>query len=81
MSFQADQPVLPAENPLEQYCRILDELPVQQRISDALKAASGLVEYAAYEMARDGCSKDVATLILLAADLERRAVQIKSPLS
>ena len=55
---------------------MLDDKAVDMRVPAALKAASELVEYAAYEMARNGNSNDVATLILLAADLERRGVQI-----
>ncbi|MEL7212573.1 MAG: hypothetical protein AAGK92_07925 [Pseudomonadota bacterium] len=66
---------------LAEYRQMLDDQPVDTRVPEALKAASELVEYAAYEMARTGKSSDVATLILLAADLERRGVALKTPLS
>lgn len=72
---------MPTENPLKEYRRMLDQRPVEDRAPNALKAAAELVEYAAYELARSGTSSDVAALILLAADLERRGVQMKSPLS
>ena len=59
----------------------LDAEPIDKRVPAALRAASEMVEYAAYEMARGASSSDVATLILLAADLERRAAQMEAPLS
>lgn len=60
---------------------LLDEEDTDRRVPEALKAASQLVEYAAYELARGGNSHEVSSLILLAADLERRAVQMEKPLS
>ncbi len=81
MSFEGRPPKKTSSDLLARYRRMLDDQPMDTRVPEALKAASELVEYAAYEMARGGNSSDVATLILLAADLERRGLQIESPLS
>ncbi len=51
----------------------LDAQPEGLRAPAAISLASKLLEYAAYEVARDEPAGQVAQLILVAADLERRA--------
>jgi len=58
--------------------RMLDDLPPHARTSTALAAASSLIEYAAYEMAQSDEARHVARLILLAADMERTADELRA---
>lgn len=81
MTILGSFPIMPPESPIKELRRQLDALPLEQRIPEALKAAAELVEYAAYEMAQSSNASDTTTLILLAADLERRSVQMQKPLS
>lgn len=55
----------------------LDMLPQEDKTSAALAATASLLEYAAYEMAQSDAARQVARLILLAADMERTAVELR----
>ncbi|MFL4471419.1 hypothetical protein ACERZ8_16620 [Tateyamaria armeniaca] len=55
----------------------LNDMPRAFRTSAALAAASEVLEYAAYELARMEEPRHVARLILLAADLERTAAELR----
>ncbi len=51
----------------------LDSIPIENRISEALIISAQFLEYSAYEMAQSEEPKQVARLILMAADIERTA--------
>lgn len=55
----------------------LDSLPQNQKTSAALAVTASLLEYAAYEMAQSDEARQVARLILLAADMERTAKELQ----
>ncbi|MEX0367478.1 MAG: hypothetical protein AB3N22_15500 [Ruegeria sp.] len=55
----------------------LDTLPQEDKTSAALAATASLLEYAAYEMAQTDEARQVARLILLAADMERTAGELR----
>ncbi|WP_299041343.1 hypothetical protein [uncultured Tateyamaria sp.] len=59
----------------------LDGLPQQDKTSAALAVTASLLEYAAYEMAQSDEARHVARLILLAADMERTATELRSKAS
>lgn len=59
----------------------MSDLPEDQRTSCALAAAALVLEYAAYELARTETPKHVARLILLSADLERTAAELRNAIS
>ncbi|MEL7097863.1 MAG: hypothetical protein AAGM84_03450 [Pseudomonadota bacterium] len=54
----------------------LTQMPANERTAAALKAAAPLLEFAAYELARSEQAKQVARLILMAADMERTAASL-----
>ncbi|MEL7133539.1 MAG: hypothetical protein AAGK77_14130 [Pseudomonadota bacterium] len=56
----------------------LDALPRHDKVSAALAVTANLLEYAAYEMAQSDEARQVARLILLAADMERTAVELRA---
>lgn len=56
----------------------LADLPEDVRTNAALAAASEVLEFAAYELAKSDDARHVSRLILLAADLERTSVQLRS---
>lgn len=56
----------------------LDGLPQNDKTSAALAVTASLLEYAAYEMAQSDEARQVARLILLAADMERTAAELRS---
>lgn len=58
---------------IETLLRELSALPEGMRVAEALSVAAASVEFAAYEMAQTSEAKQVAQLILFAADLERVA--------
>ncbi|WP_152613028.1 hypothetical protein [Tateyamaria sp. ANG-S1] len=71
-----------AQNPLleghvQRLLQELDALPQQEKTSAALAITAGLLEYAAYEMAQSDEARQVARLILLAADMERTAEDLR----
>lgn len=55
----------------------LDLLPQEDKTSAALAVTASLLEYAAYEMAQSDEARQVARLILLAADMERTAIELR----
>lgn len=55
----------------------LNTFPADQRTGSALIAAARVLEYAAYEMAQSDEARHVARLILLAADMERTAGELR----
>lgn len=62
--------------------RELDDLPQEGRTSAVLAVTARFLEYAAYEVAQSDEARNVARLIVLAADMERTALQLKGkPLS
>ncbi|WP_299614328.1 hypothetical protein [uncultured Tateyamaria sp.] len=69
-------PVLGAQ--VQGLLRELDDLPQEGKTSAALAVAASLLEYAAYEMAQSDEARQVARLILLAADMERTAQELRN---
>ncbi|WP_299602860.1 hypothetical protein [uncultured Tateyamaria sp.] len=62
--------------------RELDDLPQEGRTSAVLAVTAHLLEYAAFEVAQSDEARQVARLIVLAADMERTALQLQGkPLS
>lgn len=57
--------------------RELDDLPQDGRTGAVLAVTARLLEYAAYEVAQSDEARDVARLIILAADMERTALQLR----
>lgn len=62
---------------VQELLKELDDLPQNAKTSAALAVASSLLEYAAYEMAQTDEAQQVARLILLAADMERTAQDLR----
>ncbi|KNG95260.1 hypothetical protein [Pseudaestuariivita atlantica] len=60
---------------VQRHLRAMEREGGQQATSNALAAAAGLVEFAAYELARDKGSDTVSRLILLSAELDRVAAE------
>ena len=69
----------PTDGDIERFLDALTEAPVPFRVTEALRAASQLVEYAAFEGARVLAPDTVAALIDIAADLQFRVEQSVSP--
>ncbi|WP_299731139.1 hypothetical protein [uncultured Tateyamaria sp.] len=55
----------------------LNDMPLDVRTPAALATAAEVLEYAAYELAQTDRPRHVARLILLAADLERTAAELR----
>lgn len=55
----------------------LSDLPLSVRTAAALATAAEVLEYAAFELAQTERPRHVARLIMLAADLERTAVELR----
>ena len=66
------------EGHVQRLLQDLDALPQADRTSAALAITASLLEYAAYEMAQSDEARQVARLILLAADMERTAQDLRS---
>ena len=71
-----------AQNPMldgqvQRLLQELDALPQGDKTSAALAVTASLLEYAAYEMAQSDEARQVARLILLAADMERTAKELR----
>jgi len=71
-----DQRDLPAD--VRAVLARLSDMPADDRTTAALTAAAPLLEFAAYELARSEQAKQVARLILMAADMERTAASLFS---
>ncbi|WP_147104345.1 hypothetical protein [Tateyamaria sp. syn59] len=66
------------ESHVQRLLQELDAMPQAVRASAALAITASLLEYAAYEMAQSDEARQVARLILLAADMERTAQDLSS---
>ncbi|APX11239.1 hypothetical protein [Tateyamaria omphalii] len=62
---------------VQQLLQELDAMPQTDRSSAALAITASLLEYAAYEMAQSDEARQVARLILLAADMESTARDLR----
>ena len=69
-------PILEAQ--VQRLLQELDTLPQGDKTSAALAITASLLEYAAYEMAQSDEARQVARLILLAADMDRTAKALQS---
>ncbi|MDW3221697.1 MAG: hypothetical protein R8G34_02230 [Paracoccaceae bacterium] len=71
----------PSEQEIDRIVELLDELPLVERSSRAMKIASQLLEYAAFELAGHEPATFVAELVDASAKLNRSSSEVLPDLS